>query len=198
MWRIFHWKTKWFFFFSVQWAHRNSVRTASTLPAWLLGRLRCSLAPRLHDREHAGWGLHKPGFPPYTAWPCSFFSCPPLCLSPPAVLSGVSQYPSGPPQGRDLPGVQPAAPTLPHEAPSHLPPRPCVEDSGKRRKDQGNQGSWLFSFIYLFFKFFFPFKSASLWDQNNRQCRVTNHVILLVEWNVLPPQEGVYVIVHIL
>lgn len=191
-------KNQMVFLFSVQWAHRNSVRTASTLPAWLLGRLRCSLAPRLHDREHAGWGLHKPGFPPYTAWPCSFFSCPPLCLSPPAVLSGVSQYPSGPPQGRDLPGVQPAAPTLPHEAPSHLPPVLVLKTVGRGERTRETKGVDCSVLFIYFLSFFFPFKSASLWDQNNRQCRVTNHVILLVEWNVLPPQEGVYVIVHIL
>lgn len=73
--------------------------------------------------------------------PVAPFLAPPLCPSPPAVLSGASQCPLEPPQGTGLPGVQPAAPTLPHESPPHPHPRPPMcRKQWEEEKGPENQG----------------------------------------------------------
>lgn len=200
MWRIFHWKTNGFSFFSVQWAHRNSCQDSQYSAGMAAG---CSLAPRLHDREHAGWGLCRPGFPSYMAvrppvLALQLLSLPSLLPVSTCSTEWCFTVPFWATSGNGFAWCS-ASSTYPAPRGSFTPaPCPYVEDSGKRRKDQGTKGVDCSVLFIYFLSFFFSFKSASLWDQNNRQCRVTNHVILLVEQNVLPPQEGVYVIVYIL
>lgn len=154
MWRIFfHWKTKWFFFFLFS-EPTETLAGQHCCQHCCWGFSSVVLAPRSRDSEHDAWGprrqvSHRTAAR-RPAMVGSSFSCPPLCPSPPAVLSGVSQYPLGPPQGTGLPGIQPAAPTLPHEAPSD-PPHIRVL---KRRKDQGTKGvdCWV---LFIYFLFFF-------------------------------------------
>lgn len=118
-------------------------------------------SPRARDSEHAGWGLCRQfptaqpsGLPP---WSGSSFSCLPHCPSPPAVLSGVSQYPLGPPQGTGSPGIQPVAPTLPHEAPSDPSPTRVLKTvrRGERTREprELTVEFYLFIFCFLFFVF---------------------------------------------